>query len=502
MLFTTFFLFAGFFHKQHIRKTDVNANILDSYCFPRFSTGKDKNQTEKSKISHYPGNKYYWQVDGKPVLLLGGSSAPKNLLNDEGMFLWPNVTESLDKLKRHGGNYARCLMSGRLRDDYLWPFKRIGDKYDLDQWDDTYWQLLETYLKATSGRDIITDIEIWATFDYARMPWTKNPFNPQNNVNYTEEETGIPAVVEAHPVFAKNIFYQTIPAKRNIVSVLKYQQKFVEKILSYTLKYNHVLYCMDNELGTNPEWSAYWAGYIRQLSEKAGKRVFLTEMFNAHDLGDSIYDNVTMHPEIYDFMEISQNNHQTGQIHYDHIQVARSRISGNPRPLSNIKIYGADENRFGSTKDATERFWRIIFGGCASARFHEKHLGDTEIALQMVQSAREVISSFGLFQSFPDNQLLLDRESNEAYCLANPGKEYAVYFPESGDVHLDITGFKGTVKIRWYNIDEGRWERSSLVKNNDPLLLKTPGNGQWAAIIHVIRSIDNNPMSLISLVIN
>ena len=33
------------------------------------------------------GNPFYWEYQGKPVLLLGGSSAPTNALNDEGMFL-------------------------------------------------------------------------------------------------------------------------------------------------------------------------------------------------------------------------------------------------------------------------------------------------------------------------------------------------------------------------------------------------------------------------------
>ena len=67
------------------------------------------------------------------------------------------------------------------------------------------------------------------------------------------------------------------------------------------------------------------------------------------------------------------------------------------------------------------RFWRNLFAGCASARFHEKHLGDSEPALQMIRSARLMTAAIDLFRCQPRNDLLSDREPNEAYCLADPG---------------------------------------------------------------------------------
>ena len=85
-------------------------------------------------IQVYAENPFYWEYQGKPVLLLGGSSAPKGGLNDEGMFLWPDVAGSLDKLASAGGNYTRCLMSGRLRGQPLWPFLNADGRFDLDRW--------------------------------------------------------------------------------------------------------------------------------------------------------------------------------------------------------------------------------------------------------------------------------------------------------------------------------------------------------------------------------
>jgi hypothetical protein len=434
-------------------------------------------------IGVYAENPFYWEYQGKPVLLLGGSSAPKGGLNDEGMFLWPDVAASLDKLGLAGGNYTRCLMSGRLRGEPLWPFLNTGGRFDLDRWDENYWHCFESFLVETKKRGIITDIELWATFDYARLPWTRNPFNPVNNTNYTAQETGLPAEVNSHPVLSENVFYHTVPDEGKIPGVLRYQQRFVDKMLSYTLRFDHVLYCMDNETAGRPAWGAYWASYVRNAAAKAGKKIWVTEMRDAHDLDDASYRNVTDSPQTYDFIEISQNNHQSGQTHFDKIQGLRQRILTAPRPLSNVKIYGSDGGAFGTSREATERFWRDIFAGCASARFHEKHLGDSELAQQMVRSARQVTSAFDLFHCAPHCELLADRAPNQAYCLANPGKEYVVYFPAASRVQLHTPGFEGPAEVRWYDIERGVWMEPIRAEDRRPIALSTPSKGQWAVLV-------------------
>ena len=169
------------------------------------------------------------------------------------MFLWPGVAGSLDRLVSAGGNYTRCLVSGRLRGEPLWPFLTDGGRFDFDRWDTNYWHCFETFLVETKRRGIITDIELWATFDYARLPRTKNPFNPINNRNYTAQETGLPTEVNSAPYLAQNPFYHTVPDEGKIPEVLKYQQRFVDKILSYTLQFDNVLYCMDNETAGGPD---------------------------------------------------------------------------------------------------------------------------------------------------------------------------------------------------------------------------------------------------------
>ncbi len=432
---------------------------------------------EGARIHPFANNPYYWQFKGKPVLLLGGSV-------DDNLFQIADLKKHLDLLKSVGGNYVRNTMSSRDPGN-LWPFAKQGDLYDLDRWNDEYWRRFETFLAETARRDIIVQIEIWATFDYYRDNWNRNPFNPKNNVNYTAERSGLPVRVRSHPTRTENDFFRSVPDAKNLSVVLKYQQRFVEKILSDTLEHDHVLYCMDNETSVTPRWGAYWSEFIKREAKQAGKQVETTEMWDPWDLSDRKHNATFDHPETYSFVDISQNNHQKGQRHYENALKQRQRVRPHIRPLTNVKIYGADSGRFGNSRDGVERFWRSIFCGQASARFHRptSGLGLGKTAQKMIAAARDVTGALDLFSCEPRNNLLGKREADEAYCLATPGRQYAVYFPRAGAVSLNVKDAPGRLSVRWYDIDRGRWTDTDNVSDPRILQLKTPGSGQWAVVI-------------------
>jgi len=430
-----------------------------------------------NRIRPYPQNPYYWQYKGRPVLLLGGSV-------EDNLFQIPDLKAHLDVLRSAGGNYVRCTMSTR-DEGNVQAFAKRGGKYDLTRFNPEYWRRFETFLKETARREIIVQIEVWATFDYYRDLWAQNPFNPQNNVNYTPQESRLPLTVNSHPVRTQNDFFRSVPQAKNLTVVLEYQRRFVEKILEHSLRYDHVLYCMDNETSVTPKWGAYWATLVRRKAAEAGKQVETTEMWDNWDLAHSQHNATFDHPEIYSFVDVSQNNHQKGQAHYDNAQKQRRRVRARPRPLTNVKIYGADTGRFGTTRDGVERFWRNIFGGLASARFHrpDSGIGLSTLAQRMLRSAREVTGAFDLFTCRPRNDLLGDREDNEAHCLAAPGTVYAVYFPGPGEVTLTTEEASGALSVRWYDVDRGGWLPAAKRPGGNRLRLKTPGRGQWAVVV-------------------
>jgi len=266
---------------------------------------EDTEETTKKYLDVYAENPAYWSYEGEPVLLLGGSI-------EDNLFQISDLRAHLDLLESVGGNYVRNTMSCR-DEGNVWPFyQREDGLYDLDRWNKEFWRRFRTFLRLTDKRGIFVQIEIWATFDYYQDRWERNPFNPKNNITYTEEESELPLAVNNHPLGLGNNFFWSIPAESNHEIVLKYQQRFVDKILSYSLDYGNALYCMDNETAVTPEWGKYWSDYIKSKAKEKGKVVHTTEMWDPWNLSDPKHRATFDHPETYSFIDKVKG---TGIIH-------------------------------------------------------------------------------------------------------------------------------------------------------------------------------------------
>ena len=439
-----------------------------------------------SRIRPYPKNPRYWQHRGRPVVLLGGTV-------DDNLFQIPDLEEHLDLLKSVGGNYIRNTMSDRPDKGYeVRAFRRLADgRYDLDEWNDEYWRRFEDMLRLTAERDIIVQVEMWDRFDHARANWEGDPFNPKNNVNYTTEESGLAPAYPDHPGTNKQPFFFSVPQLRNNTVLLPYQQRFVDKVLSHSLNYDHVLYCMDNETSGAPEWGAYWAGYIRQRAAAAGVEVEVTEMWDKWDVRDAMHRATLDHPELYSFVDISQNSQTTGQANWDHAQWVRQYLSKAPRPVNETKIYGAETgswlDRGINEAHAKQTFWRNILGGFASSRFHRptSGLGLSEAAQAQLRSARLLLAELDIMRCVPDadSSRLADRSENEAYLTCIDGEQYAVYLTDGGAVKLDLRQAAGGFLGRWLDIDRSRWAGSFDAVGGAMLPLQAPAAGGWVVLL-------------------
>lgn len=432
------------------------------------------------RIQPYEKKTRYWQYKGRPVLLLGGSE-------DDNLFQIPHLKKHLDEMKAAGANYIRNTMSDRKdRGFELYPFKPLtGGKYDLSRWNDEYWTRFANMLRWTAERDIIVQIEIWDRFDYSRNNWPGHPYNPASNINYTSRQSGLAGKYPDHPGRNKQPFFFTTPKQKNNTVVLPYQQRFVDKLLSYSLKYDHVLYCMDNETSGQEAWATYWAEHVRRRASEADKQVCVTEMWDDWDLKAARHRRTLDHPKRYDFADVSQNNQKKGQTHWDNFQWARRHIAKRPRPLNTVKTYGADGGRHGNTRDGVERWWRHVIGGAASARFHRpgSGLGLSKLAVASLQAARKLESRIKLWDVEPANALLADRSDNEAFLAARPGRAYALYFTHGGSVRLDLRKRPGKYDLRWIDITTGQWAGQASLTGGRWVRIDAPGKAGWVAAI-------------------
>lgn len=440
-------------------------------------------QDHEDRIQPYKKNSYYWQYKGDPVILLGGTK-------DDNLFQIPNLKEHLEELRKSGGNYIRNTMSDRRDGGFEeYPFqKKPGGTYDLDQWNDEYWQRFENMLRLTSEMDIIVQIEVWDRFDYSRENWPLHPYNPANNINYSYEESGFRSEYPEHPGANEQPFFFTTPDQQNNETILQYQQKFVNKLLDHALKYPNVLYCIDNETSGEEEWAVYWAEFIRDRAESENQPVHITEMWDDWDLTAEEHRRTLDHPERFDFVDVSQNNHQTDETHWQNFLWVRDFIKNQPRPINSVKIYGADAGRHGGDNmDAVEKFWRLIFAGAASARFHrpESGLGLQELSKNQIRSARMFLDEFDIFNAEPDaeHQYLSGREEDEAYLTRINGDQYAIFFTNGGDVKVERPEGDESWRVRWLELSKSNWTENHSVDSRNSFRLSAPGDGLWIALI-------------------
>jgi hypothetical protein len=423
-----------------------------------------RSSDNSDRIQPYPANPFYWQYKGQPVLLLGGSEA-------DGAFQWTGdrLIDHLDLLHSVGGNVIRNVLSDR-RPDSAKPFLRLDNgRYDLEQWNEDYFARLRAFLEETVAREIIVHLTLWDPHDHShRGQWNESPWNPGNNITYTESQSNLPLVPPTpYNPFA---FYTTVEEDNKVV--LRLQRRFIDRVLSISLEFDHVLYNIMNETWTyvwvGSQWERYWAEHIKARAAEKGVTVHATTMrFKPEASITALLEA----PELYCFAEISQNNQiamgTSGQAHWDMIVQWRSEIAARlgPRPLNNIKIYGGDlkdeltRNKVGTAAEAIDRFWRNILAGCASARFHRSEagwgIGLDRRAQSHIRSARMLTREVDIMHNFPGH----------------------------GRVRLDVSAVRGSVTVQWLNAARAEWSDQTVTLKEDIIDLRAPTPDPWLAVV-------------------
>ncbi|MFC1714258.1 DUF6298 domain-containing protein [Candidatus Poribacteria bacterium] len=473
------------------------AVLLNAYTVSQL-WAQDKNA---DRIKPYTKNPRYWQYKGKPVMLLGGSKT-------DHLFLLDDLKAHLDEIHAVGVNYVRNTMSQREGKD-LRPHKLLPDgKFDLDQWNEEYWQRFADMLKWTAERDIVVQLEVWDRFDYTDAHdwnlWQESPWRSANNVNYTTTESGLADRYNDHPSLDRQPFFHTVPGMKQYQKkydlIRRYQEAFVAKMLSYSLSYGNVLYCMNNETSTPAEWGQYWIQFIKARAKAQDVSVCTTDMFDdAFDADKAKHTPIIFgDAEHYMFADISQINSQVyDDEHWNRLHLLLQLIDKHPRPTNHVKIYSGGFSTWGSgsLEDGVERFWRNILGGSAAVRFHRPPVGKPfdERTKNCIKAARLLASRIELWEVIPQMNLLSDRSDNEAYLAAKPGEIYVLYFTHGGSVGIDLSSAPGIFDVTWISVSEGVTTQTTSarvyartkksIEGGQVVTLSAPYKGGWVAAL-------------------
>ena len=133
-------------------------------------------------ISLNPANPHYFLFKGKPFIVISSSEHYGAVLNPDFDYM-----RYLNTLEKDGMNYTRLFAGTYFEKEgsfgiefntlapapgkALLPWKRSnvpgavcgGNKFDLDQWDETYFTRLKSYISEASKRGIVVEVTLFSS---------------------------------------------------------------------------------------------------------------------------------------------------------------------------------------------------------------------------------------------------------------------------------------------------------------------------------------------------
>jgi hypothetical protein len=108
-------------------------------------------------------------------------------------------------------------------------------------------------------------------------------------------------------------------------------------------------------------------------------------------------------------------------------------------------------------------------------------LGDNCSGDEQILIATEALEQLEYWKMSPHRELV--SSGAEAYCLAEPGRQYMVYAPGGGNVKLDLSGASGTFRVRWLDPRKGGYSHETEIHGGAVQTLQAPSGEDWVAFV-------------------
>lgn len=199
-------------------------------------------------IHLHPENPHYFEYKGEPTLLITSAEHYGAILNldfDYATYLKTLHDQGMNYTRIFTGSYVEIPGSFNIEYNtlapatgrFIAPWKNINEtglyeeekKFDLDQWNHTYFKRLLNFISLADKLDIIVEITLFCS-TYQDSYWERNPLNPANNIN------------QIQPDLKRQDANTT-----NNGSLMKYQEKMVKKIVTELNKFDNIFYEIQNE---------------------------------------------------------------------------------------------------------------------------------------------------------------------------------------------------------------------------------------------------------------
>ncbi|MHB1456736.1 MAG: hypothetical protein ACYC0V_07460 [Armatimonadota bacterium] len=410
----------------------------------------------------HPENAHYFQdtTTGKSVILVGyGGPAPTSKAID--------YISSINRDAKEGMIYGRVwhLLPWEYG-NAIWPWKRsnipgagdgLGNKYNLNIWNNEYWLRMRDCLNRTNKAKICSEVFLFegCGMEKADRRWHNNPWASDNNINKLE-------TMNSHSSGTPDFYnYDTKP------NLLAQQERYVNKLIDETIAYPNVIYEIENEhdSGNEPAWTTYWSKFVKN-------RISLKYPNSPRLISQTTDPDVSFNTPTIDI--VNYHSDSTNLSRYNDF------LEGN---WSRNKAMNVDELANGEASYDTLRrvCWIIIISG---GHFH---LEDPKPSAKPYLIVRNILSflnksKWDFVHAAPDKKLI---GSGDGYCMANPGIEYVFYFPSGGEKWIKLEANQAYA-ARWWNPRTGGFNKPiSIKQSGDETTVLTPDADDW--MLYVVK---------------
>ena len=391
--------------------------------------------------------RYFTDRSGRAIYLTGVHTWYN--LQDLGISNPPprfDFTGYLDLLERHHHNFIRLWRwefphwTGKDQQRLFYcephPWRRTGPgealdgrwKFDLQKFDDSYFERLRARTEAAGKRGVYVSIMLFEGWGLRFVPNGEkaHPFFPANNINHTETE-----LKEGF----KGIELFTLNSPR----LTALQEAYVRKVIDTVNDLDNVLYEIANESDfSTTEWQYHMIGFIKRCEATKPKQhpVGMTSIgYGVDDLErllKSPADWISPNPDHF--------NYKT-----------------NPPPADGTKIIIPDTDHLWGVGGDVAWVWKSFLRG--NNPIYMDPVNASSVWEPMPANAEEVRKNLGYARGFaqridlartkPDTEL-----ASTGFCLANPGIEYLIYQPTPGEP-FTVALKAGSYRYEWFDPQKG-----------------------------------------------
>jgi len=428
-----------------------------------------------SPITLHPDNPRYFTFGGKPTVLITSGEHYGAVLNLDFDCV-PYLTElqqcGFNLTRTFTGVYCEDAKSFGIRDNTLAPaegrlicpwarspepgYANGGSKFDLTRWDEAYFARLKTFCREAGKRGVVVELVLFCPY-YEDSMWQLSPLHPSNNVNGTPDVPRTEVLALKHP------------------QLTAIQEAMTRKIVSELRGVPNLYYEICNEPyfgGVTLEWQARIAQVIAETE---------ADLPHKHLIAQNIANGSA---------EVTDPNPLVSilNFHYANPPDAVKVNWGLNRPIA------FDETGFKGSEDLPYRTdaWEFMLAGGAvydnlDYSFTAAHPeGTAEISApggggprlrSQLATLKRFLESFDFLRMAPHDEVITGGvpEGAVARCLAEPGKQYAVYVKGGTQAELALDVPTGNYHVEWLNPKNGENEGAQVVEHpGGPLKLPSP----------------------------